>query len=295
MELRHLRYFVAVAEEENVTRAATQLHVSQPALSRQVRDLEDELGISLLERKAHSVQLTDAGRLFLDEARAVLQRAEQAVKAVRAKAGGKETELQVGYAPSLTVEILPRAMRAFEKNFPAVRVILHDLSTEEMLEQLRAEKLDVALGVRASPKMLRGLRFVELAYYPICLALPPAHRLARSRSVALTELKDERLIGYSQTGYPEYHEQMQALLASRGQKQRIAEDHDSVTSLITGIEAGQGVALVPSCLRCMVGPRLKLMPLKPPGPEIIVGATVRMSETNELMEEFIAEAKMRRV
>jgi DNA-binding transcriptional LysR family regulator len=294
MELRHLRYFVAVAEEENVTRAAEKLHVSQPALSRQVRDLEDELGISLLERKAHSVELTDAGRMFLEEARAVLQRAEQAVKAVRTKAGGKETELQAGYAPSLTVEILPQAMRAFEKKFPAVRVILHDLSTEEMLDQLRAEKLDVALGVRASPKMLRGLRFIELACYPICLAVPPTHRLARARSVPLAELQRERLIGYSKTGYPEYHEQMQVLLTSRGQKQWIAEDHDSVTSLIAGIEAGQGVALVPSCLRCMVGPRLKLMPLKPRGPEIIVGATVRMGETPEIVEEFINEGKASR-
>src|ERR1700741_4580777 len=102
MELRHLRYFVAVAEEENVTRAAARLHVSQPALSRQIRDLEDEIGFLLLERSAKAVRLTEAGRTFLTEAKAVLQRAEDAVKAARAKAGGAEGEIHVGYAPSLT-------------------------------------------------------------------------------------------------------------------------------------------------------------------------------------------------
>src|SRR5439155_13647983 len=101
MELRHLRYFIAVAEGENVSRAALKLHVSQPALSRQIRDLEDELGFLLLERSARSVRLTQAGRAFLTEARAVLQRAEHAVKATRAIASGGG-ELHIGYAPSLT-------------------------------------------------------------------------------------------------------------------------------------------------------------------------------------------------
>src|SRR5580693_364798 len=102
MELRHLRYFVAVAEEENVSRAALKLHVSQPGLSRQIRDLEGELGFPLFERSAKSLRLTDAGRAFLPEARAVLQRAEDAVQTARAVATGGRAELHIGYAPSLT-------------------------------------------------------------------------------------------------------------------------------------------------------------------------------------------------
>ncbi|MDB6022034.1 MAG: hypothetical protein JWQ04_1891, partial [Pedosphaera sp.] len=168
MELRHLRYFVAVAEEENVTRAAARLHVSQPGLSRQIRDLEDEIGFLLLERSAKSIHLTDAGRTFLVEARAVLQRAEDAVKTARAKAGGMQGEIQAGYAPSLTVEILPRALRIFQAEFPRVRVRLHDLSTEEMVGRLNDGKLQLALMVRPSRKMMRGLRFQELASYPLC-------------------------------------------------------------------------------------------------------------------------------
>src|SRR5438105_9999631 len=120
VELRHLRYFVAVAEMENVSRAALKLHVSQPGLCRQIRDLEDELGFLLLQRSAKSVRLTEAGRAFLIEARAVLQRADDAVKAARAIATGGRGELHVGYAPSLTARILPPTLRAFHADLPSV-------------------------------------------------------------------------------------------------------------------------------------------------------------------------------
>jgi DNA-binding transcriptional LysR family regulator len=144
MELRHLRYFVAVAGEENVSRAALKLHVSQPALSRQIRDLEDEIGFKLFERSAKSVKLTAAGKTFLTEAQAVLQRAGEAVKAARAVATGSHGELHVGYAPSLAVRILPPALRAFQEEMPRVRVKLHDLSIEEMHTGLRQGTLQLA-------------------------------------------------------------------------------------------------------------------------------------------------------
>src|SRR5580765_7874920 len=118
MELRHLRYFVAVAEAENVTRAAMRLHVSQPGLSRQIRDLEEELGFALLERGAKSVRLTAAGRTFLEEAKAVLKRTEEAVQAAKAVATGSGMELDVGYATSPTAKILPPTLRAFQIGMP---------------------------------------------------------------------------------------------------------------------------------------------------------------------------------
>ena len=159
MELRHLRYFVAAAEEENVSRAALKLHVSQPGISRQIRDLEDEIGFQLFERSAKSLKLTNAGKTFLAEARAVLQRADEAVKTARAVANKTDGELHVGYAPSPTVKILPQALRAFQEQFPNVRVMLHDLSTEEMLTGLREGKLHVALMVEPRGRSLRGLGF----------------------------------------------------------------------------------------------------------------------------------------
>src|ERR1700748_54044 len=175
MELRHLRYFVAVAEAENVSRAALKLHVSQPGISRQIRDLEDEIGFQLFERSAKSLRLTGAGKVFLPEAKSVLQHAEDAVKKARAAISSTHGEIHVGYAPSLTVQILPPTLRGFQAKFPNVRVALHDLSTEEMLTQLRNGKLSVALMVRLDGKILRGLDFQQLASYPMRVAVAPKH------------------------------------------------------------------------------------------------------------------------
>ena len=290
MELRHLRYFVAVAETENVTRAAVRLHVSQPALSRQIRDLEEEIGFLLLQRSAKSVRLTEAGRVFLTEARAVLQRAAEAVQAARAVAVGLCGEIQVGYAPSPTVQILPQALRSFQNEFPGVRVALHDLSTGEMLSQLRAGKLDVALLVRPPEKNLRGLRLEDLARYPLCVAVAPRHPLARLKTVPLAAVTKEPLIAYDRADYPDYHRQIEDLFATIGGKPRVAEQHEGVTSLIAAVETGRGIALVPGCLACMVGPRLKILPLEPSPEPLIVGAAYRPDHVTETVRKFIAAA-----
>src|SRR5882762_7877418 len=126
MELRHLRYFLAVGEALNFTRAAAQLRVAQPALSRQVQDLEDEIGVDLLKRSSRGVTLTAEGKLFLEKIRHILMLADESVEQVRALARGQYGSLHIGYAPSPTVEILPPALAAFEKAFPQVDVILHD-------------------------------------------------------------------------------------------------------------------------------------------------------------------------
>ena len=290
MELRHLRYFVAVAETENVTRAATKLHVSQPALSRQVRDLEDEIGFPLLERSAKSVRLTAAGRTFLTEARAVLLRAEQAVAAARAKAGGMSGEIHVGYAPSLTVQILPPMLRAFQGEFPQVRVVLHDLSSEEMLSRLGGKKLHVALTVRPPAKLLRGLAFVEMARYAMVVAVAPSHPLAKLKAVTLQQVAPEPLIGLNRKDYPEAHVETKRLFAAVSLKPNFAEEHEGGTGIIAAVEAGRGIALVPSSLACIVGTRVKLIPLKPALPPILVGAVRLKENESELVKRFVAAA-----
>ncbi|MCX6927796.1 MAG: LysR substrate-binding domain-containing protein [Verrucomicrobia bacterium] len=272
MELRHLRYFVAVAEAENVSRAALKLHVSQPALSRQIRDLEAELGFPLLERTAKSVRLTDVGRAFLTESRAVLQRADEAVRAARAIAAGGRGELHLGYAPSPTARILPPTLRAFQGTLPSVRVKLHDLSTEEMLAGLREGKLQIALLVRPTPAMLRGCQFEALLRDPLRLAVPPDHPFARLRSIPLARAATEPWVALSRADYPEYHEFLAALFSTTKAKPRIVQEYESAASLVSAIESGRGLAMAPQTLACSFGPRLKLIPFSPEPEPMVIGA-----------------------
>jgi DNA-binding transcriptional LysR family regulator len=291
MELRHLRYFVAAAEEENVSRAALKLHVSQPGVSRQISDLEEEIGLQLFERRAQSLRLTQAGAVFLTEARAVLRRADEAVAKAQAAAGAVAGEINIGYAPSLTVQILPPALRKFHEQFPQVRAALHDLATEEMLARLCAGRLQVALTVRPSAKLLRGLHFEELARYAMRVAVSPKHDLASAATVGLAQIVREPLVAYSRQDYPEYHTMIEKLFAPVGRKPRIEGEHDSVTSLIAAVESGHGFALVPECLECMVGTRLKLIPLQPALPPLVVGAIWQTDGPSGWVKAFIAAAK----
>jgi DNA-binding transcriptional LysR family regulator len=291
MELRHLRYFVAVAEEENVSRAALKLHVSQPGLSRQIRDLEEELGFLLLQRSAKSVRLTGAGRVFLTEARAVLQRARDAVETARAAAMGGQGELHVGYAPSLTARFLPQTLRAFQAALPNVRVKLHDFSTEEMLGGLREGKLQIAFVVRLTSALLRGLRFEELARDSLCLAVAPKHPLAGRRTVTLAEAAREPLITYTRKDYPDVHENLADLFAAIKTRPHIAQEHDSVSSLIAAVEAGGGVAIAPQSLACTAGPRLKLIPFLPAPAPLVVGAAWVENRLTPAADRFLKCAR----
>ncbi len=292
MELRHLRYFVAVAEEENVSRAALKLHVSQPALSRQIRDLEDEIGFSLFERDAKSIRLTEAGRVFLGEAWAVIERAGEAVTRARAVALGAGSEIAVGYAPSLTVQILPKALRAFQEKVPNVRVTLHDLSTEEMLFGLLEGKLHAALLPKPTGGALRRLHFTEIARYAICAAVAPGHRLigemGKKKAVPLSRMAQEPFVAYTRKEYPDYHDLFDCSFASLPRKPRIAEEHDGVTSLLAAVESGRGLALLPECVADMVGSRLVLLPLSPAPMPASVGVAWRREEAVPALEQFIA-------
>ncbi len=291
MELRHLRYFIAVAEEENVSRAALKLHVSQPALSRQVRDLEDELGFLLLERSAKSVRLTEAGRVFLGEARAVLERAEAAVSTAREAAEGAAGEIHVGYAMSPTVRILPKALRAFQAEMPNVRVKLHDLSTEEMLEGLRAGKLALSIMVNVHGPILAGLRSQAIATQPLCLAVAPKHPLAKKKSVTLAEAAQFPWLSFNPTEYPDYTELLKDCFAGAKAAPHIAGEHDSVASLIAAVEAGDGVALVTESIACVAGERLKLIGISPAPKPLAVSAVWPEHGLSAAAQRFIVCAK----
>ncbi len=288
MELRHLRYFVAVAEQENVSRAAAKLRVSQPGVSRQLRDLEDELGFLLFTRTGKSVRLTAAGRIFFAEARDLLARAAAAVE--RARAGlASPAELHVGYLPSATTEILPRALGVMGQQFPGLRVTLHDLSGEEMLPLLLRKELDVALTVLRH-KLPRELALRELARYETCAAVAAAHPLAKTRSVRLEQMASEPVATYTRKDYPGYNRHLAQTLARVGRKPRISSEHDSGTSLITALAAGREWALLPSCVGDAAGGRLRFLKLRPALPPWTIVALWRKDAEAEAVRTFVAAA-----
>ncbi|WP_052573129.1 LysR substrate-binding domain-containing protein [Haloferula sp. BvORR071] len=287
MELRHLRYFVAVAEEENVTRAAARLHVAQPSLSRQIRDLEDELGVPLFEHAARTVRLTDAGRHFLKEAREAMAKVEDAIRSVREFAHGNRGEIHVGFAPSLTTRILPAALRTFQERCPAVHARLHDLSTEGMLAGLRDGVLGAALLVKPSAAALEGMAYEEIFRFRPRVALPMGHRLAALEEVPLAELAEESLLAYSRADYPEYHTWLE--LVFKGTRQpRIAAEYDGSTSLIAAIESGCGVAMVQDGFETLAGARLVLRPVDDDAAAFSFGVAWRKDDGAATTREFVA-------
>jgi DNA-binding transcriptional LysR family regulator len=291
MELRHLRYFVAVAEEENVTRAAARLHVSQPPLTRQIHDLEEELGVALFERNGKSIRLTEAGRVFLKQARASLLRVEEAVAAVRAAAREQHGELRLGYAPSPTVEILPLLLSAFQKHCPNVRVVLHDHSSPEMLAGLREGRLHAALMMQPSKPAARGLIFEPLRTYPVGILVPPAHPLARSRAVTVDDAFAEPLVVFSRKEYPDYHEFMDRIAGKRVKRLRIVEECDSGPSLMAAVASGNGIAISASIVATAAGTRLRFVPLTPAPPPAVVGLAYRATVLTAPTSRFVETAR----
>src|SRR4029077_13131949 len=222
MELRHLRYFLAVAEALNFTRAAAQLRVAQPALSRRVQDLEDEIGVDLLKRTPRGVLLTAEGKLFLEKARHILKLADESVEQVRALARGQFGELHIGYSPSPTVEILPPALAAFQKAFPQVNVLLHDASQRELVEGLQNGTLELAITVPPAGDQTAGIKFEVLRTYPLCVAMTAVHPFARMKSIPLQKVAAEPLVALRRKDYPEFDHYLDRLFASLPAKPRIA-------------------------------------------------------------------------
>src|SRR5258707_9053396 len=256
MELRHLRYFVAVVEALNFTKASARLRVAQPALSRQMTDLEDEIGVDLLRRSPRGLTLTAEGKLFLDEVRELLKRCDESVEKVRALARGEYGELHVGYATSPTVEILPPALAAFQKAVPRVKLLLHDLSSDELINGLRNATLELAIMVEPTGEQTAGIEFELLRTYPLSVAMTAAHPFARLKSITLEMLAAEPLIGFRRKDYPEYYHFIDRIFAPIRAKPRIAVECDSASSLITEVEAGHGISLASPSFKLVAGKRL---------------------------------------
>ena len=244
MELRHLRYFIAVAAHGSFNRAAKILHLTQPALSRQVKDLEEELGVPLLVRGQNTVKLTEAGDRFYEEAREVIARANEAVQRVRGEA--RSETLRIGYAPSMIAGIMPAVLEKFQAAAPRVRVELTDLSSQEINELANAGRLDlvVSLGISVT-KGISGFQWTELRRLQVILIMPETHPLAKLKRIPPMRLRDLRLIGLAKGNYPEYVPHVRGMLKPFGVLPRyISLVNDSLATLFTELEAHHAAAIM---------------------------------------------------
>jgi DNA-binding transcriptional LysR family regulator len=272
MELRQLRYFVAVAEEGNISRAAKRIFLTQPALSRQIKALEEEIGQCLLERQAHSIRLTPIGEALLREARELLEHAAQVLERVRAAGSG--VRLRVGYAPSLAAGTLSAAVANFTQAHPNARVELFDLATRELLAWLESDKLDVAVTVGQEGEK-RGLLWTSLARAPWQLAVNRAHRLANRSLITPAEIAREPLLVFCQKDYPEYWDIITGWLRRHRLRPQIAGEYDGVDSLMAGVASGLGVALVTARTADRVPKRVQLRKLSAPPEPLCIAAGYR--------------------
>lgn len=289
MELRQLRYFVAVAETGNISRAAQKIFLTQPALSRQIKTLEEEIGQCLLERHAHSIRLTPAGETMLREAREVLQHAEQAIERVRASATGGR--LRIGYAPSLASGMLSPAVANFTQVHPGTRVEMFDLSTGEMLSGLEAGKLDVIVTVTQAGET-RGLKWTPLVRSPWRLAVSSSHRLARRPRVTPVEVARESLLVYRQHDYPEYWEAITQWLQENGVRAKITGEYDGANSLLAAVESGLGVAIVTTRMAHLFPNRVRMKILTAAPKPLCIGAGYRADRSDDKpLAVFIEELR----
>ncbi len=289
MELRHLRYFLAVGEALNFTRAAAQLRVAQPALSRQVQDLEDEIGVDLLRRSPRGVTLTAEGKLFLTEVRAILAGVDESIAKVRALARGDYGELQVGYAPSPSSAILPPALTAFQKATPGVKVILHDLSGDELVAGLLAGALELAVMVQPTGEQTAGLEFEELRREPFVVALTAAHPFARLKSVSVEQVAAQPMVALRRRDYSEFYRILDRIFARVPTRLNIVAECDSASSLMTEIEIGRGLAVVSGAFSRIAGKRLLYRPLTGTAEAQVIGiARATKGEVTPAGEKFCA-------
>ena len=287
MELRHLRYFVAVAEEKSVTRAAARLHVSQPPLSRQIRDLESELGVSLFDRSANGARLTEAGETFLADARKLLESAEQAVERVKAVVFGQRQKVRIGHA-SGTIDIFHRALRSFSRTHPRVGVELRELTDQGILRGLRDRSLDVALVVSNSPRDFEGFAVESFGAYPVSVVMSAKHRLARQGAVSLRDLAGEPIIGRCRIGYPEAHAGLLKILEPVTRSPNVVEEYESFASLLAAVEAGRGLSLLVHIRSLIAGKRLVLRPVKPELPLVPLAVAYRPDGLSTAAAAFVA-------
>ncbi|WP_395713955.1 LysR family transcriptional regulator [Reyranella sp.] len=248
MELRHLRYFVAVAHEGHITRAAERLHIAQPPLSQQIKDLEREIGAALFVRHPRGVALTDAGRAFLADAEAVLASVARAADHARRAARGESGRIAVGFTTSAPFHpLVARAIREFRTSRPNVSFVLEESSSGDLVAGLRSERLDVAF-IRSGLADPAGLAVHALLQEDMMAALPVRHRLARRPRLGLRDLAEETFILYRRPDGRGLYDVIITACAEAGFSPHVGQDAPRIVSTLNLVAAGLGITIVPASL-----------------------------------------------
>ncbi|HEV3389688.1 MAG TPA: LysR substrate-binding domain-containing protein [Solirubrobacteraceae bacterium] len=288
MELRQLRYFVAVAEELHFRRAAERLHISQPPLSQQIRSLEDELGFALLVRTRRRVQLTPAGEAFLRDARAILAELEGAVAAAQRIDAGQTGRLRVGFVGSALLSIVPGTVERFRSSRPGVAIELRERSTVDQLRAVAAGVIDVGL-VRPPIEEEAGLRAETVLRERTVAALPVGHPLAALQRVPMRRLAAEPLVLFPRAQAPGFHDLLIEALAGAGGGPRVIQYAPEMLTIIGLVAAGTGVSLVPASVSRLSLDGVAYRPVTgAPRSELV--AITRAGEDSALVRAFVAEA-----
>ena len=266
MELRHLRYFITVADELNFTRAAALLHTAQPSLSQQIRDLENEVGVQLLERSNRKVALTEAGKVFLAEARVTLAQADRAVARARHVAQQQNETVTIGFVPAAEVKVFPTILPRLRMHFPHVRVELRSLPTMAQEDALLANEIDVAF-MRApvrSAELVSEVVFTE----PLMVLLPAAHPLAKLDRIPLDALDGEAFISSDPLYSGKLYDVVEDYCAKHGLRRNVVQIASNILLNLNLVGMGLGFALLPAYVSALTGESIRCRPLDRDPPSI---------------------------
>lgn len=288
MELRHVRYFVALAEELNFTRAAARLGIGQPPLSQQIRDLEKEIGYPLFLRRPHGAELTEAGRAFLAEARLILDQAERAKEAARRAGGGHVGALRVGFTSSANFHpAVTEAFAVFHWKYPDASLIVEESHSARLAERLLHSELDAAF-VRPGNVATEGLDLLPLGAEPLILALPAGHRLAAQARVPVAALAGEPFVIFSQGIGRTFLGLIREACAQEGFEPTIGQETPHIVAMINMVAAGLGVAMAPGSIAQLAVHGVVYRPLDGAVPKVPLAIATRAGDASPLVRNFLA-------
>ena len=245
MELRHLRYFVAVADALSFTKGAEKLHLAQPSLTRQIKDLEEEIGVRLLDRTKREVSLTEEGKSFLADAKRVLAHSTEIIESVQRLSRNEVARLNIGYVADLFYSLLPITLATLQRSFPTVSINLFDMTCGNQFRQLENGKIDLGFVGLREPIKERGLQFRSIASYKTGAALAKSNPLAKKPIIKLRDLEPMFFIGMSETAYPGYRHWLTTTCRQVGFTPKVLQDAEIERTVIQAVAAGLGVALLP--------------------------------------------------